>query len=83
MNINDLLYSDVNLTDADTYWIIETFGHPTMKKYLQVVGRNDLAELATLSTTVDAVELSRKHSLVQGKLSTIVALLSITNTKES
>ena len=85
MNLTTLLYQDSTLSDADMEWVVEVFGHPTMKKYLSLVGRNDLTELASLSLqNLSDSEVGRKHSLVQGKLSTIVTLLSITKpTKES
>jgi hypothetical protein len=78
MNLSSLLYKDENLTEADTDWIVEVFGHPTMKKYLSTIARNDLSELATIATQdLSDTSIARKHSLVQGKLSTIVTLLNI------
>lgn len=83
MNLNDLLYKDEELTESDQEWVLITFSHPTMKKYLSTIARNDLSELATLSTqNLSDNDIGRKHSLVQGKLSTIVTLLNIQKPKE-
>lgn len=84
MDLNSILYKDENFTEADQEWILQVFSHPTMKKYLKIVARNDLAELATLSTSsLSNEDIGRKHSLVQGKLSTLVTLLNIQKPKES
>jgi len=78
MNINDLLYQDEDFTEQDQAWVLEVFSHPMMKKYLRTVARNDLEELASLSTSnLSDGELSKKHSLVQGKLSTELTPLNI------
>jgi hypothetical protein len=84
MDLNSILYEDNSFTDEDQQWILQIFSHPTMKKYLKIVARNDLAELATISTSsLSNEDIGRKHSLVQGKLSTIVTLLNIQKPKES
>jgi len=58
--------------------IIDVFANPVVKKYLKTIASNDLAELATLSITErEDSEVAKKHALIQGKLSTIAALLSI------
>lgn len=78
MNLHDVLYKEEAFSEAEQEWILQAFSHPTMKKYLSIVGRNDLAELATISTqNLSDSDIGRKHSLVQGKLSTIVTLLNI------
>lgn len=78
MNLTSIFYQASDLSQTEQDQIIEILSHPTVKKYLQLLGRNDLAELATLSTqNLSDSEVSRKHSLVQGKLSTLVTLLNI------
>jgi hypothetical protein len=58
--------------------ITDIFSSPLVKKYLRIMGQNDLAELAVLSVSErDDSEVAKKHALVQGKLSTLVTLLSI------
>lgn len=58
--------------------IIDVFSNPVVKKYLRVIAQHDITELATLSiSNLSDSEVGKKHSLVQGKLSTIVTLLSI------
>lgn len=84
MDLHSLFYENSELTDEEQSWILEVFSHPNMKKYLKAVARNDLSELATLSTSsLSNEEVGKKHSLVQGKLSTIVTLLTIQKPKES
>ena len=54
------------------------FSTPLVKKYFRTMGQHDLAELASLgSSTLGDSEVAKKHALIQGKLSTLVALLSI------
>lgn len=79
MDINDIFQvSEITKTEVDI--IINAFSNPTVVKYLKILAQNDLLELATLSITErDNSEVAKKHALVQGKLSTIAALLSITN----
>lgn len=84
MDLTKIFYTDNTLTSEEQDWIIEIFSHPTMTKYLTMMGRNDLAELATLATSsIEDGELGKKHSLVQGKLSTLVTLLQLSKLKES
>lgn len=80
--VEDLFPKEV-ITETEQNIIIEIFDNPLVKKYLRVLAQNDLAELATLSITekVDS-EVAKKHALVQGKLSTLVTLISITKPKE-
>lgn len=79
MNIDSIL-STSSLSKTEVDLIIEIFSNPVVIKYLKIMGTNDLVELATLSITEkDDSEVAKKHALVQGKLSTIVTLLSISN----
>ena len=84
MDLHEMFYEDSSITEEEQKWILEVFSHPNMKKYLKAIARNDMAELATLSTSsLTNDDIGRKHSLVQGKLSTIVTLLNIQKPKES
>ena len=79
MDISEI-FDIPNLTKTETDIIIDVFSHPTIVKYLKIIAKNDLLELATLSITErDDSEVAKKHALVQGKLSTIAGLLSISN----
>ena len=79
MDISELLGVDT-ITKTETDIIVDVFSHPTIVKYLKIIAKNDLLELATLSITErDDSEVAKKHALVQGKLSTIAGLLSISN----
>lgn len=79
MDISEI-FDIPNLTKTETDIIIDVFSHPTIVKYLKIIAKNDLLELATLSITErDDSEVAKKHALVQGKLSTIVGLLGISN----
>ena len=79
MNISEILGVDT-ITKTEIDIIIDVFSHPTIVKYLKIIAKNDLLELATLSITErDDSEVAKKHALVQGKLSTIAGLLSISN----
>jgi hypothetical protein len=75
--LSDTLFQEAPLTKDEEAVVIEIFSSPVVKKYLRMLGRNDLAELAALSVSnMQDSEVAKKHSLVQGKLSTIVTLLS-------
>lgn len=79
MNISEIFGVDT-ITKTETDIIVDAFSHPTIVKYLKIIAKNDLLELATLSITErDDSEVAKKHALVQGKLSTIAGLLSISN----
>jgi hypothetical protein len=72
-------YKDT-LTDDEVKQLQVTFSDPLVKKYLRIIGQNDLAELATLSLqSMDDSTVSKKVALIQGKLSTLVTLLNISN----
>jgi hypothetical protein len=84
MNTINELFDIEELSKTEETIIQEAFSNPTIKKYLKIMGRNDLKELATLSVTErDNGEVGKKHALVQGKLSVIATLLSIQKPKES
>lgn len=68
----------VPLTDVEKDVVVEKLSDPVVRKYLKMLARSDLAELALLSVTErNDSEVSKKHSLVQGKLSAYTTLLSI------
>jgi len=73
-----------DLSEAETDVLISLFSNPLIVKYLKIVAKNSLIELATLSSTerVDS-EVAKKHALVQGKISTLVTLLSLSTLKPS
>ena len=73
----EVLYKET-LTDAEMNQIQTVLSDPLIKKYLRIIGQNDLAELASLGVAaLGDSEVAKKHALIQGKLSTLVALLSI------
>ena len=73
----EVLYKET-LTDAEMKQIQVVLSDPLIKKYLRIIGQNDLAELASLGVaSLGDSEVAKKHALVQGKLSTIVTLLNI------
>lgn len=76
-HIDDLFGIDALSKEEETQ-IIEIFSSGIVKKYLKIMGRNDLKELAMLSVTEreDSI-VGKKHALVQGKLAVISTLLSI------
>ena len=68
----------VPLTDVEKDVVLEKLSDPVVRKYLKMLARADFAELALLSVTErNDSEVSKKHSLVQGKLSAYTTLLSI------
>ena len=77
MNLTEILdVRPFSKTEEDI--VIEIFDNPVVKNYLKTLAKNDLLELATLSITErDNSEVAKKHALIQGRLSTIVTLLSI------
>lgn len=78
MNINDLIQTE-SLSKTEENIILDVFSNSVVKKYLRIMGQNDLSELALLSITErDDSVVAKKHALVQGKLSVISTLLSIT-----
>lgn len=79
MNISEI-FQPVNMSKTEVDIIIDIFSNPTIVKYLKMLAQGDILELATLSITErEDSEVAKKHALVQGKLSTIAALLSISN----
>lgn len=75
--LNNLLNQE-ELSQTEKDIVIETFSNPTVKKFLRTMGQNDLAELAVLPISEwDNSVVAKKHSLIQGKLSTLVTLLNI------
>lgn len=79
MNISEV-FDIPDLTKTEVDIIVDIFSNPTIVKYLKIIAKNDLLELATLSITERAdSEVAKKHALVQGKLSTIAGLLGISN----
>lgn len=76
-SITELLdITTLSKTEQDI--IVDVFNNPTVIKYLKIMGRNDLEELLLLSVTErDDKEVSKKHALIQGKLSVISTLLSL------
>lgn len=79
MNIADI-FEPLTLSKTERDILLDVFSNPTVVKYLKAIAREDLFELATLSITErEDSEVAKKHALVQGKLSTLAALLSISN----
>jgi hypothetical protein len=79
MTVTDI-FQQTTISKTEIDIIIEVFSQPVVVKYLKTIAQNDLLELATLSITERADnEVAKKHALIQGKLSTIATLLSISN----
>ena len=75
--INDVFELET-LSPTEEAQIIEIFSSGTVKKYLKIMAKNDIKDLAVLSVTErNSEELARKHALVQGKLAVLTTLLSI------
>ena len=78
MNLSEVFFQEATLSPVEQDVIMDCFSSSIVQKYLKILGRNDLTELALLSTqNLSDSEVSKKHALVQGKLSTLVTLLSI------
>ena len=73
----EILYKE-SLTKEEMKQIQTVLSDPLIKKYFRIIGQNDLAELASLGVAaLGDSEVAKKHALIQGKLSTLVTLLSI------
>ena len=78
--IEEILQIDVELSKTELDLLGEIFSNPLVIKYLKIVGKNDLSELATLSISgMDDSEVAKKHAHINGRLSTLVTLLSISD----
>ena len=76
--MNSEIFYKETLTEGEMKQLQAIFSTPLVKKYFRTMGQHDLAELASLgSSTLGDSEVAKKHALIQGKLSTLVALLSI------
>ena len=74
-----LLIQPDNLSQPEQLLIQEMFHNPTLVKYLKIIGREAVLELASLSALAEQPhELALKHSYVAGKLAVLELLLSIT-----
>lgn len=82
MGLSDILNTET-LSKTEEVLIQEVFSNPLVKKYLRIMGRNDLEELATISVTegVDS-EVAKKHALIVGKLTVLSTLISINKPQE-
>ena len=79
MSITEI-FNQTEISKVEIDIIIDVFSNPVVTKYLRTIAENDLMELATLSITErEDSEVAKKHALIQGKLSTIATLLSISN----
>ncbi len=73
----EILYKE-SLTKEEINQIQVVLSDPLIKKYFRIMGQQDLAELASLgASSLGDSEVAKKHALIQGKLSTLVTLLSI------
>lgn len=74
---SEIFYKEI-LTEGEMKQLQATLSTPLIKKYFRIMGQQDLAELASLgSSSLGDSEVAKKHALIQGKLSTLVTLLSI------
>lgn len=63
--------------------IAETFSNPVVKKYLRSIAIEDTKELLELSAlSKPPIEIATAHAIVQGKLSVLSTLLSISTTSK-
>ena len=78
MTLVNQIFGIETLSPTEETQIIEIFSSGLVKKYLQIMAKNDIKDLAVLSVTErNSEELARKHALVQGKLAVLTTLLSI------
>lgn len=76
--MNSEIFYKETLTEGEMKQLQATLSVPLVKKYFRIMGQQDLAELASLgASSLGDSEVAKKHALIQGKLSTLVALLSI------
>jgi hypothetical protein len=64
--------------------LLEVFGNPAVKKYLQVLSLNDLVELAEISAIQRSNEdIALMHATIRGKLSVLQTLLALAETSSN
>jgi hypothetical protein len=73
----------VELSPPEIDIIVETFSNSVVKKYLRSIAIEDTKELLELSAlSKPTTEIATAHAIVQGKLSVISTLLSISTTSK-
>lgn len=71
------------LTKTEEDILLEVFGNPVVKKYLQVLSLNDLIELAEISAIQRSNEdIALMHATIRGKLSVLQTLISLSDKEQ-
>lgn len=72
------IFPPVVLSETEEVLIGELFSNPLVKKYLRVLAQNDSKELLGIPLQSNSAEsIVVAHATIQGRLQTIVTLLSI------
>lgn len=77
------LFPKLTLSTTEEELIITIFANPVVKKYLRILASEDTKELLAFSAISNPdTEIIKAHANVQGKLSVLSTLVSISNHKE-
>lgn len=78
------LFPVPTLTKTEEDILLEIFGNPVVKKYLQILSLNDLVELAEISAIQRSSEdIALMHATIRGKLSVLQTLLALAETSSN
>lgn len=84
MSTTSLQFQVPVLTKTEENILLEVFGNPVVKKYLQVLSLNDLVELAEISAIQRSSEdIALMHATIRGKLSVLQTLLALAETSSN
>lgn len=77
------IFPEQTLSKTEQDILFEIYSNPVVKKHLEIMALEDTIELLEMSaiSKTDS-EIAKAHATVQGKLSVIATLLSISNIKE-
>ena len=76
----ETLFPVDHLSATEVDLITEIFSNPLVKRYLQILALGDAKELLALSAISNPdTEIIKAHANVQGKLSVLSTLVSISN----
>ena len=83
MSTTSLQFQVPVLTKTEEDILLEVFGNPVVKKYLQVLSLNDLIELAEISAIQRSNEdTALMHATIRGKLSVLQTLISLSDKEQ-
>lgn len=84
MSPEEVLIQPDKLSEPEELHLVGIFSDPVVVKYLKLLGRDAVLDLVRLSSLVEEPQaLASKHVFVEGTLSVIAAMLSISLTKRS